>query len=217
MPAADAGVAHQEVQPDGEAERGEDVDDLDELQAKIAELDQVLGEGAYREALRPVVCRPVDQRAEDDGDADAGDDRSQQPGVALAQGVERQAIDRYADQPGADHTHQQRRYERPVKRLDAVQRDQRAPGREHAMRHVEDAQRGEDEPEAEGEDRIGRSQRQAVQQLLQEERHSPSPGLTDQPSQRGARAAATSPTTRAPREGPLTGSRGFGSRRRSRP
>ena len=136
---------------------------LHELQPDVPNLDDLFGEGAGREPLGAVIGHLVGQRAEDDGDADARDDRTQQARVSPSNRVERQQVDSDADEPGADDAEREGRDEGPPLILDKPQGNQATPRGEHPVRDVEDPQGGEHKAEAEREDRVRRTECQPIE------------------------------------------------------
>ena len=169
---------------------GGDIDDLDDLEAERTRGHQELWHRPLWKSVVTGTGRNLRELTQDDPHPDAGNHRTKQPASALSQRLEGNPVDHDPDDPRAHHTDQRTDDERQFEAANHEQCEQRSPGSERAVGDVQHAQDRKDQPEPHGEERVGRSQGQSIDELLKEELHPLLP--TDPKAQQPGTAATRS-------------------------
>ena len=168
---ADARLLDEQIDADGADDQRGDGDDLhlrDHDRPDEHHLVRV-GGGGKGEAL--LLRRKARKAVENDPEGDAGDERAEEPRLLRPQRLEADLVDEHGEDAAAEDADGDRHREGSAEALHRVVADDRRPARVGTVRRVEDAERREDEAEADAEEGVERPQRPPVHQLLEEELH----------------------------------------------
>jgi hypothetical protein len=156
---------------DGHRQHQAHGDQLHRGQRDRTEIQHLRRVAAGRETQALLAGREAREAVQDDPEGDAGNQRAQHPAAARAQRLEADLIDDQRQHAAGQHARQQHQRERQSQMLGHEQRADGGPGRVGAVRRVQDAQRGEHQPEAHREQRVKRAEGRAVDELFDEKLH----------------------------------------------